>query len=457
MLETKRNIKFFKMTPAKVILLGFASFILIGAFLLCLPICNRAGQWVSFIDALFTSTSSVCVTGLMVYDVGVKLNMLGQFVVMILIQLGGLGFVSITSILFLLVGKKINYATRLTIQESLNQDDTKDVVKTVIIVVVSTLIIEFIGFLMLAPSMVKFSNNFGSGLFKAMFLSVSAFCNAGFDPLGVATPELSNLAHFSNNAFVLIPIMLLIVLGGIGFIVIIEIATKTKARKKFNLHTRVVLTMTLLLIILGAGLILALEWNNGKTIGSFSVGDKIVNAFFQSITTRTAGFSTIDQSQMSPLTIVICEILMLAGGSPASMAGGLKTTTVFILLLFLFKRTDRNGNIIYKSKKISNNLISKAVKLFLTAILLLLVGVSLIYLFENQSFTLDAILYETISALCTVGLSFGITPILCWQSKFILSILMYVGRIGMLTIPMAFKLKNQTSGIDYPEAKITVG
>lgn len=445
------------MSPAKVILLGFASFILVGAFLLCLPISNRSGEWASFVDALFTSTSSVCVTGLMVFDVAIELSLFGQFVVMVLIQIGGLGFVAITSLLFLLVGKKIDYATRLTIQESMNKDDSKDVVKTLVFVVIATFVCEFVGFVALAPSMIKLSDSFGMGLFRAMFMAVSGFCNAGFDSFGKLSPELSNLINYSERATILIPIMFLIVMGGVGFIVVIDLIKKAKTKKKLNLHTKVVLWMTAVLILLGAGLFLALEWNNPNTIGKMSVGDKILNGFFQSVTTRTAGFSAIDQSQMNQVTIILCEVLMFIGGSPASMAGGIKTTTFFILLLLVFKSSGQNGNIVYKNKKITNGMISKAMKIVIIAIGSLLVSCSLICIFEDGAFSIGAIVYECVSAICTVGLSFGITPLLSAGSKFVLMLLMYMGRIGMLTIPLAFKQKNHAYGIEYVDAKIIVG
>lgn len=445
------------MTPAKFILLGFASVILLGAFLLCLPISNTAGIWMPFIDSLFTSTSSVCVTGLMVYDVAMELTIFGQVIVMLLIQIGGLGFVAITSLLFLLIGKKIDYATRLTIQESLNQEDTKDVVKTIIFVIIATFSLELIGFIALIPPMIEFSGSVGLGIFKALFLAVSAFCNAGFDPLGSATPAFSNLSHFATSPAVLIPVMFLIVLGGIGFIVFIDLFKKFKKKKRLNIHTRIVLWFTGILILLGAILVMFFEWNNPNTIGNMSTGNKIMNCFFQSITTRTAGFATFDQSQMSQITVMICEIFMFIGGSSASMAGGVKTTTFFVLLLLLFKSPDQNGNIIYRNRKISNNLITKATKIVLIAVGTLVVGITLVYTFEAGTAALDAVIYECISALCTVGLSFGITPTLCWQSKLTLSLMMYMGRIGMLTIPLAFKIKNQPNSIKYVDAKLTVG
>lgn len=410
-----------------------------------------------FIDSLFTSTSAVCVTGLMVYDVAVELTIFGQAIIMLLIQVGGLGFVAITSLLFLMIGKKINYATRLTIQESLNKDDTEGVVKTIIFILLATIACEFVGALLLTPGMILVSDSVGHAMFKALFLSISAFCNAGFDPLGMAAPEFSNLMTLSQVPIILIPVMFLIVFGGIGFIVLIDIYQSRKKKKRLTIHSRVVLWMTSILIILGTFLIMVLEWNNPNTIGNMSAGNKVLNSFFQSITTRTAGFATIDQSQMNPITVIICEIFMFIGGSPASMAGGVKTTTFFVMLLLLTRNPDQNGNIIYRNKKISNSLIIKATRIVLIAIGSLLLGISLVYLFENGSVTLFATIYECFSALCTVGLSFGITPTLCWQSKLVLSLMMFMGRIGMLTIPLAFKTKNIPSSIEYIDAKITVG
>ena len=223
------------------------------------------------------------------------------------------------------------------------------------------------------------------------------------------------------------------------------------------LHTRVVLWVTGILIFVGAGLFMLLEWNNPNTIGTFNTGDKIVNAFFQSITTRTAGFTTIDQSALSPVSHIVSCFLMFVGGSPVSIAGGIKTTTLFILLLMLFKNTDGEGNIIYKTKMIKNSLLSKAVRITLIAFGLVFVSTALIFVIEGGAYSVAAIIYESISAVCTVGLSFGITPLLSVPSKLILSLLMYMGRIGMLTIPLAFKIKDYSADIQYVEAKITVG
>ena len=446
----------FHITPAMIILLGFAGVILVGAFLLCLPISNTSGKWLPFVDSLFTSTTSVCVTGLMVFDIAAELNLFGQIVVMLLVQIGGLGFVSMASFIFLLLRKKINYSTRLTLQESLNKEDNQGVVNDILKILLITLICEFVGFLMLLPSMIVFTGSAGSGIFKALFLAISAFCNAGIDPLGTLTPEFSNLAYFANKSWVLIPVMMLVVVGGIGFLVILDLFDKNRKQRKINLHTRVVLIFTSALILFGAVVTMVCEWNNTATIGGLSVWDKIVNSFFQSVTTRTAGFATFDQGSMNQVTIIVSQILMFIGGSPASFAGGMKTTTLFVLLLMLFKSTTKDGDLIYRNKKITHQTINKAARIVLIGVMFIFVGSLLVFVFEGMKISYGVVLFESVSAICTVGLSLGITPMLSVGSKLVLIMLMYIGRIGMLTIPLAFKTKENLS-IDYVEAKIVVG
>lgn len=364
----------FKMTPIKFILLGFAALILVGAFLLCLPISNTGREWLPFIDALFSATTSVCVTGLMTIDIAVEFSLFGQIVSLLLIQVGGLGFVTITTFILMIIGKKINYQTRITLQEALNKEDNEGVVKTVIHILLITLVCEFVGFVALVPSMVEYAGNFWSGCFKALFLSVSAFCNAGIDPLGSGTPAFSNLAFFASDPFVLIPVMFLVVMGGIGFVVILDILDTKKRPKKLTLHSRIVLWVTGSLILIGTIIIAVFEWNNSATIGNFSTFDKIMNSMFQSIVTRTAGFSTFNQAGMTQIPFILSIILMFIGGSPMSIAGGVKTTTFFIVLLLIFRNQDQNGNIIYRGKKISRKVVTKAIRIVLTAVILLLLG-----------------------------------------------------------------------------------
>ena len=335
--------------------------------------------------------------------------------------------------------------------------NNQGVIKTVIHILLITLFCEFVGFVALIPSMVEYAGSFWSGCFKALFLSISAFCNAGVDPLGKGTADFSSISYFATSASVLIPIMFLIVLGGIGFVVILDVLDRPKKNKKLNLHTKIVLWMTLILIVFGAVFFMIAEWNNPATIGNMKTSDKILNGFFQSITTRTAGFSSFSQSEMSDISVIFSIILMFIGGSPVSIAGGIKTTTFFILLLLIFKNQDQNGNIIYKTKSITHKVLTKAVRITLIAFTLLLVGSLLLYVFEGGKYEMDCIVYEVVSAICTTGLSFGITPHLGVVSKITLVALMYVGRIGMLTIPLAFKTKETNSSIEYVTAKIIVG
>lgn len=460
-MQTKNHIKnkIFKFTPAKTIIIGFMGIILIGAFLLCLPASNMNGKWFSFVDALFTSTSAVCVTGLAVVDVAMEFTIFGQIVVLFLIQIGGLGFISLTCLIFMMLRKKINYSTRMTIQESLNKDNAQGVVKMVRNIIIVIFAIEFVGFLCLAPSMVKFTGEFWSGCFKALFLSVSAFCNAGFDPLGSNTAEFSNLTFFSNNSLVLIPVMLLVIIGGIGFAVIFDIFNFKKESKKLRLHTKIVLIVTGILIVGGALLFGLFEWNNPNTIGNMSIYDKIINCLFQSITPRTAGFATFDQAQLSSASINITNFLMVIGGSPMSVAGGIKTTTLFVLIVALLKPVTENGGINFSKKNISNKIIVKSVKLLLAYISIIFVSSTLITLIESgANLSFNSVMFECISALSTVGLSLGITPTLSVASKLLVTLLMFVGRVGMLTLPLAFKSKNNIDNeIEYADSKLIVG
>ena len=450
--------KYFKtrfILPASIkILLGFLFIILTGAFLLSLPISNTSGNWLNFFDSLFTSTSAVCVTGLTVIDISTSLTFFGKLVILLLIQIGGLGIVAITSLIFLILGKKINFRSRLTIKESLNKDTLQGVVKFIKKLIIITFIIEGIGAILLLYSTTTYFGNFGEGLFSAIFLAVSSFCNAGFDVLGSDKAQFLSLNNFSSNVLMLLPIMMLIILGGIGFIVLIE------GRKNYKIkqHIKIVLWATGILILGGALIFLICEWNNPDTLGNMNFGEKLLNAFFQSITTRTAGFATIDQNSLSPIGKMTTMIWMFIGGSPNSTAGGLKTTTIFIILLFLFKPANDKNDITFHGKKISCRILMKAIKLLLYTIITLIIGISLIRFFE-PNISLGNIIFECISAISTVGLTTGITPTLSIGSKLVLCALMYIGRVGILTIALfiSSKQSDTTSKIEYPNTDIIVG
>ena len=446
-----------KLKPASQIAFGFLLVIIVGTFLLCLPCSSKNGQWFSFVDSLLTSTSAVCVTGLIVVDTAVHFSLFGQIVILLLIQIGGLGFITLTSLIFLLIGKKIGYEQRVAMQESLSQENNQGIVKFVRNIIIVVFSIEFIGFLCLAPSMIS-NFGWGDGIFKALFLSISAFCNAGFDVLGTYGTEFQNLGVFAENSLVLLPIMFLIVVGGIGFVVLFDVGKRVgRQKKKMSLHSKIVLITTLVLVFGGAIIFAILEWNNPNTIGNMSVWDKIVNSFFQSITPRTAGFTTFDQSKLTQASVVVTDILMFIGGSPASTAGGIKTITFVILLLFVFKTQNSKGDIIVCKKKISQKTVQKALKIFCIAVVLILVSTMAICIFEGPNVTLGAVLYEVISAISTVGLTMGITPTLGGLSKLVLILLMFVGRVGALTFTVALGNKSVSQDIEYPDSKIIVG
>ena len=454
-MKTKRK---FSLNPATQIVLGFLVIILVGTLLLCLPFSSKDGQWFSFIDSFFTSTSAVCVTGLIVVDTAVHFSLFGQIIILLLIQIGGLGFITLTSLIFLLIGKKIGYEQRIAMQESLSQENNQGIVKFVRNIIIVVFSIEFVGFLCLAPSMIS-NFGWGDGIFKAIFLSISAFCNAGFDVLGTYGTEFQNLGVFAENALILIPIMFLIVVGGIGFVVLFDVGNKFKKKKKISMHSKIVLITTLVLVFGGAILFAIFEWNNPNTIGNMSVWDKIVNSFFQSITPRTAGFATFDQSKLTSASVVVTDILMFIGGSPASTAGGIKTITFVILMLFIFKNQNSKGDIVFCKRKISNKTIQKALKIFCIVLSCVLISTMVICIDEGAKVSIGEVLYEVISAVSTVGLTMGITPMLGVFSKIMLILLMFVGRVGTLTLFVALGSRpaSISEDIEYPDSKIIVG
>ncbi len=444
-----------RLSPSLQILLGFMFLILLGTLLLCLPISNSNGEWLSFVDSLFTSTSAVCVTGLVVVDVGVTFTLFGQIVILLLIQTGGLGIVVITSLVFMLLGKKINFSNRMALKESLNRDTIQGIVAYIKKVILLTLIIEGVGALALLYSTITFTGSFWKGVFSSIFMSVSSFCNAGFDVFGTETAQFLSLNSFASDVLMQLPIMMLIILGGIGFIVLIDGFKNIRT----NQHTKVVLIVTSVLIFGGAILIMLVEWNNPATLGNMSTGDKIMNSFFQSISSRTAGCCTINQAGLTTLAQIITMVLMFIGASPTSIAGGIKTTTLFVLIIFLFRKNTSNGSIVFKGRKFSSNIIYKAIKIVLYFCCVILVATILIVAVEGDRFSVISVLFDVVSAISTTGLSMGITPLLSSFSQIVLTLVMFIGRVGMTTIVFALttKVNNSLEQVEYINTDIIVG
>lgn len=448
-------------TPARATTLGFLAVILIGAFLLSLPISHNDGEWFGFTDSLFTATSCVCVTGLVVVDTAIEFTLFGQIVILLLIQIGGLGFMTLATVMFIVFGKKINLQSRIYMQESVSEDNLKGVVRLAQKIVIYTLAFEAMGAFVLS---FQFAKDFGvgEGIFKAIFMSVSAFCNAGFDVLGANYGAFSSLAHYQNNPLVLLTLGVLIIMGGLGFAVITDIISRKKSNR-LRAHSKAVLLMTSILIVLGTVMFLGFEYNNPKTIGNMSFGNKLLNALFQAITPRTAGFQVLNQADLTVSGVTLTMVLMFIGASPASTGGGIKTTTFLIMIAYLWSNLRGEKELVLNKKQITTAQLKKAIAIIITAVLVIVGSVMVISIAEgvngNKYAGFEEILFESISAFATVGLSMGITPTLSVVSKLMLCLVMLIGRTGPITMGFALVKKvNKTQvNIKYPNSDIMVG
>lgn len=437
------------LTPAQILAIGFAGVILFGAILLTLPAASADGQGTRFIDALFTSTSAVCVTGLVVVDTGTHYSVFGQIVIMLLIQIGGLGFMSIATLYAIILGKKITLKERILLQEAFNQINLEGIVRLVKYVLQVTFAIEGIGALILA---VRWSFDLGwkKAIYFGIFHSVSAFNNAGFDLFG----RYSSLVGYVGDVTVNLVIMSLIVLGGLGFAVLSELYINRG--KKLSLHSFIVLRTTVVLILAGAVLIYFLEVGNPKTLGPLDPLTRVLASLFQSVTPRTAGYNTLSIGDLRDSTLLLTIVLMFIGASPGSTGGGIKTTTFVAVLLSIRAAFSGKQDVVVRERTIPQELIQKAFVVSLLALLLVLVVTAILTLTEKAGFL--ALLFDTTSAFATVGLTTGITPSLTDIGKLALTFTMYAGRVGPLTVAVALAQRRETSvHLKYPEEKILIG
>lgn len=440
-----------QLNPAQILVLGFALIILIGAILLSTPFVTQTGESTGFLKALFTSTSAVCVTGLVVVDTGTHWNMFGQIVILSLIQIGGLGIMTMATSVALIIGRKISLRSRLIMQEALNQFTIQGVVKLTKYILFTTFIIEGIGAFLLA---MNFIPEYGvpKGIFFGIFHSISAFCNAGFDIIGGGR----SLTQYTENLSVNFIIMSLIILGGLGFTVIIDLL-KNRSYKKLTLHSKIVVMMTCVLILVGFVLFFALEFNNPATLQNLSLKGKFSAAMFQSVTTRTAGFNTIDLSQMYDSSKLLTVVLMFIGGSPGSTAGGMKTTTIALIVLLIISVVKGRQDVIFSKRRISFDNVNRALTVVGIGTSLGFIIVFLLSITEKGT-SFITLLFEAISALGTVGLSLGYTSSLSPLGQVIIILTMFAGRVGALTIVFALAAKIDNKAlIRYPEAKVSVG
>ncbi|WP_455542631.1 TrkH family potassium uptake protein [Intestinibacter sp.] len=453
-----RNIKFLqKWSSVQIITAGFLFIILLGASILSLPICSSNGTVTNFIDSLFTATSAVCVTGLVAFDTATHWSLFGKVVIISLIQIGGLGFMTIATMISLIRGKKINLKERLLIQESLNQIDLSGIVKLTKHVILMVFIIEAIGGILLS---INFIPRFGfvRGLMYGMFHSISAFCNAGFDLMGSISGEFSSLTYFYDNAFVMIVVSLLIILGGLGYPVILDVLGQRRF-SKLTVHSKLVIISTAILLIGGFVFIFAIEYNNPNTLGNMNMKGKLLSSMFQTTTLRTAGFNSIDLSLTRESTIFFMLILMLIGASPASTGGGIKTTTMAVLVLTVKDFLCGKDQIHIFERSVSSENIKKAMVIFFIAIFIFIIG-TLALSVTNPQFSLIECAFEVMSAYATVGLSIGGSPNLNIVGKFIIMILMFLGRVGSLTIftaILSINIAKKDKNIKRPKGKIIIG
>lgn len=447
-------IKKLQFKPTQTIVIGFALIILIGSLLLSLPLASRSGQSIGFVDAAFTSTSAVCVTGLVIVDTYTHWSLFGQIVILLLIQIGGLGFMTVATLFSFMLRRRISLKERLVIAESFNQYTLQGIIRLVKRVLIATLIIEGIGAFFLS---LRFIQDFGvvNGIYKGIFHSVSAFCNAGFDIMG-QEQAFSSLTAYSGDISVNLIVTSLIIIGGLGFVVWDDIYN-ARNYKKLHFHSKVVLFMTGSLLALGFVSFFLIEFNNGATLASMNGKDKILASLFQSVTPRTAGFSTVNFSEMRNASVFITMLLMFIGASPGSTGGGIKTTTLGVLLFTAISVIrGREDTEIFK-RRISNRIVTRA--LTITLLALLLVFTATIILASAEDITLAEALFEAISAFATVGLSLGITADLTTISKLTLIATMFIGRIGILTVVLSFMsgIQDKNASYRYRKEKLMLG
>lgn len=436
-------------TNVEILALGFAIVILVGTFLLLLPISSNHTD---FLDALFTATSATCVTGLVVYDTATHWTLFGQIVILILIQIGGLGFITIGVFLATYLKKKISLRQRGLIEESVSSLKLAGGVKLVKHIIKGTFLFERIGAVILS---LVFIEDFGllKGIYLGIFHSVSAFCNAGFDLLGIIEPY-GSLTPYASNIVVNITIMILIIIGGLGFVVWQDLYEKKLHFRNYLLQTKIVLITSFIFIFGGAFLFYIFEYQHA--LASLSSEEAILASFFQSITCRTAGFNTIDVSHLKPATSLLMMLMMFVGGSPGSTAGGIKTTTFAVLIIFVYSTMTNKSEANAFNRRFDSKTIKKACSVFLINFIFIIIS-SFIIFNDQPHLPMQDTFFEIFSALGTVGISTGITRVLSMTSKITIILLMYCGRVGSLTLALSLSKKKKISNCKNPVEKISIG
>ena len=443
----ERKPKQFRLSGSQSILLGFLTMIAAGALLLMLPVSTKTGEWTSFTDAFFTATSASCVTGLVVYDTATHWSVFGQIVILTMIQIGGMGVVTMTTILSRLIGKKLSLQARTTLQEAVSAPNLGEILKYTRFICIGTVIFEAAGAVIMAP---VFMSEYGviKGLWISVFTSISAFCNAGFDLNGSHGP-FSSMVPYMDNPVIVITLVLLILTGGLGFLTWLDIRKHGLKFSRYSTQSKIIIAMEIVLVFLPMIYLFFGEYDH------LPFGQRFLASLFQAVTPRTAGFNTTDYNFFSGTGILLTVILMLIGGAPGSTAGGMKITTVAVLFFTMISVFKHEKSPAVFKRRIRSEAIYGAIAVFMLDVMITLTGAMLISKIEHVAFLKT--LFESASAVATVGLSMGITPGLSTLSKVILIFSMYMGRVGGLTLVFAAITRKSTGNRQYPADNIAVG
>lgn len=446
MREIKRKV-LNQFSSARIILFGFIIMIFVGASILSLPISSRSREFTPFIDALFTATSASCVTGLIVYDTATHWSVFGKIIIIAMIQCGGLGVVTMITVFTQVAGKKIGLRDRATLQSALSAPQIGGIVKLTSFIFKGTVIIEMIGAILMFPSFMK---DFGvtKGIYYSIFHSISAFCNAGFDLMGDVS-KFSSLTKYQSDIMINMSIMLLILIGGLGFLIWKDILNYKFGIKRYSTQTKIILVMSVVLVIFPSVLFFFTEFSG------LDIKTRILSSLFQAVTPRTAGFNTTDYTKFSDNGIAITIILMLIGGGSGSTAGGIKMSTIFILVATMCSVLKQDKEVAVFKKRIEPDIIKNAVAVFVMDVVLFVAGSMIISGIEG--FSLKETMFECASAVATVGLTMGITPHLGIISKVLLICMMYIGRVGGITLIFAAVTPKNNGNARYPKDQVAVG
>lgn len=443
-------------SPTNVIIFGFLAIIFVGTLLLTMPFSSSAGEFTDPVTALFTATSATCVTGLVTVDTGVYWSAFGKGVVLLLIQIGGLGFMSLAMVFSTLLRRRVSPREQLLFTQSMNLDPYSNLASFAHRVTVFALTAEGIGAILLS---VRFVSRFGwlKGICYGIFHSVSAFCNAGFDIMGGELGAFSSIAAFADDTYVNFVLMALILAGGMGFLVWDDIRHFITERKKISLYSKTVMMLSGGLVLLGAAVIAVLEWNNAETLGDGSVWSKILRSLFQSVTLRTAGFATIDQGALNESSKLFSMVLMFIGGNSGSTAGGIKVGTLLVVLASTVSIIRGERDTVFFRRRIENDVVRRAFALF--AIGIFVVAVSGFVLSDFEGVPLSSAYYEVFSAFGTVGITVGITPNLSLFGRLLIISLMFFGRIGITSVMYAILVRanREKVNLEYPRISMPIG